>query len=96
MCFTCIHIYLSSTTGEITQENPPSIADILMCITGCTEIPPLGFQETPTISFSFSCTPHFSTCAVEAVLPFSLPGKYDDFVERMCFFIQNSPDFRSA
>ena len=92
---TLLLVYIL-TAGELIADDPPSLADVLMCITGCIEIPPLGFQETPTISFSSSCTPHFSTCALEVVFPLSLPRGYDEFAERFCFFMQNSPDFGSA
>lgn len=51
--------------GKLSQENALSLHDVLMCVTGCSEIPPMGFQETHSdiIIYFITYSPFFDMCS---------------------------------
>ena len=76
-------------------DNPHKLKDVFICLTGCSEVPPLGFQEAvPKIYFSDTDSlPRVSTCALTFTLPYSLPTDFEEFKEKMTFAILNSQGF---
>ena len=88
--------FIIAGTLSSGDEAVPTLNEIFMCMTGCSEIPPMGLVDPPpSITFTPSETPHFSTCAMEIVFPLTLPTDYNDFVSKMSFYIIGSPDFGS-
>lgn len=92
----CLTIFIFLPTGMSKYET--SIPDVLKFITGCTEVPPLGFSKKITISFihrcksGCKCCPKASTCALERMLPTHIKS-FEDIVscggiraERMFWF----------
>ena len=81
-----------------SPDNPhksPTLKDVFIFLTGCSEVPPLGFQEAvPRISFSDTDSlPRVSTCALTFILPYSLPNSLEAFKDKMTFAILNSQGF---
>ena len=76
-------------------DNPHKLKDVFICLTSCSEVPPLGFQEAvPKIYFSDTDSlPRVSTFAVTFTLPYSLPTDFEEFKEKMTFAILNSQGF---
>lgn len=69
-----------------------ALQDILIFVTGSSEIPPAGFQPDPSIEFtSERVFPIASTCSNVLILPLGL--SYDAFRYKMAFGIVNSPGF---
>ncbi|XP_029595761.1 G2/M phase-specific E3 ubiquitin-protein ligase-like [Salmo trutta] len=87
-------------------ECPPlTVAMVLEFATGATVVPPLGFEDTPTIEFLHTARgrlagqqkkkyPEANTCAVTLRLP--LHSTYNAFREFMTSGIVNSPHFGVA
>ena len=81
-----------------SPDNPhksPTLKDVFIFLTGCSKVPPLGFQEAvPRISFSDTDSlPRVSTCALTFMLPYSLPTDLEAFKEKMTFAILNLQGF---
>ena len=94
-CISCTHFFLSSNYRSDNQVRKSSSScrciDVHHRVHLDTSIGVSG--DSDDILFFLLVYTTFSTCALEVVLPLSLPGHYDDFVERMCF---ETPDFGSA
>ena len=77
------------------SESPPSLNDVFMFLTGCSEVPPMGYGSDvyPRIYFSNALVlPKVSTCVLTLTIPYSFPSDFDDFKE-MNFSILNSKGF---
>uniref|UniRef100_A0A8C7NWX5 HECT domain-containing protein n=1 Tax=Oncorhynchus mykiss TaxID=8022 RepID=A0A8C7NWX5_ONCMY len=74
-------------------ENDTILAMVLEFATGATVVPPLGFEDTPTIEFLHTF-PEANTCAVTLRLP--LHSTFNTFREFMTSGIVNSPHFGFA
>ena len=84
--------YQFSSTGLA-----PSMKDILVFLTGCDSIPPLGFGDnSPKIIFTHAVLPTVSTCSLTLRLPLSLPKEFNQFKEKMDFAILGSQGFFGA
>ncbi|XP_031572500.1 uncharacterized protein LOC116306564 [Actinia tenebrosa] len=63
-----------------------SLTDVLKFITGCSQVPPLGFSKKISVSFIGDCTPGCqcrptaSTCSLHLRLPTHLQS-YEDMTE---------------
>lgn len=97
MYFNGFTVY--SSDGECP---PLTVALVLEVATGATVVPPLGFEDTPTIEFLHTARgllagqqkkkyPEANTCAVTLRLP--LHSTYNAFREFMTSGIVNSPTF---
>ncbi|XP_031565225.1 G2/M phase-specific E3 ubiquitin-protein ligase-like [Actinia tenebrosa] len=77
--FICMVEYEGMSKYEV------SLADVLKFITGCTQVPPLGFSKKIAITFvhgcesGCKCRPTASTCALELRLPIHIKS-FDDMV----------------
>ena len=80
---------------ESPQEGTPSIKDVFIFLTGCDTVPPLGFQGTDCeIDFdSEAVVPTVSTCSLTMRLPRTLPLDFEQFKEKMTFYILGSQGF---
>lgn len=89
-----IYIYIFTYHADNPNESP-TLKDVFIFLTGCSEVPPLGFQEAvPKIYFSDTDSlPRVSTCALTFTLPYSLPTNFKEFKEKMTFAILNSQGF---
>lgn len=78
-----------------TTDGMPTLKDIFIFLTGCDTIPPLGFiGADQMIEFdSEEVVPKVSTCSLVFHLPIGLPSEYEDFKERLIFFILGSQGF---
>ena len=60
------------------------LEDVLSFFSGASKIPPLGFDSTPSLSFSDSAIyPTASTCALHLQLPTRYHSDYSLFKEKM-------------
>ncbi|KAF5294704.1 hypothetical protein FQR65_LT19955 [Abscondita terminalis] len=72
-----------------------TLRDILIFATGCIDIPPLGFRNTPTIEFLHNTSkkyPEASTCGLILKLPV-IHSEYINFKNDMSFGIKNGAVF---
>jgi len=80
-----------------------SFEEVLFFATGLKQIPPLGFNPSPTIAFLHdreedgqqSTFPKANTCSCCLQLPV-VQASYDSFVEALVFGIKNSQGFGYA
>lgn len=69
------------------------LEDILKFITGCSSIPPSGFDDNFTVNFTEDhCFSYVSTCTFTLTLPLSLTS-YSKFKETMTEAIISGPGF---
>ena len=92
---------IEEATGElvVTDVDAPNcsihitLADILIFVTGSSDVPPMGFSPKPVIMFSSGTAfPISSTCSNTLTLPLGLC--YEQFKYNIAFGIQNSPGFQ--
>jgi len=80
-----------------------SFEELLFFATGLKQVPPLGFNPSPTISFLHdtedggqqSSFPKANMCSCCLQLP-AVQSSYDTFVKAVIFGIKNSQDFAYA
>ncbi|KAF5278245.1 hypothetical protein FQR65_LT15734 [Abscondita terminalis] len=79
------------------NDDQTTLKDILVFSTGADTIPPLGFEQDPTLCFLYddSLFPTANTCGLQLRLP-TCHKTYDDFVYYMRFGIGNCNDFAFA
>jgi hypothetical protein len=76
-----------------TEEMSLTLEDILVFLTGSSEIPIMGFDPKPAMEFTEnSVFPMASTCSNTLILPLGI-SDYDRFKYNMGFGIINSPGF---
>lgn len=87
------YIY-DSEEGKCTcNTRTVQLEDILKFITGCSSIPPGGFDDNFTVNFTEDhCFPYVSTCTFTLTLPLSLTS-YSKFKETMTEAIISGPGF---
>lgn len=84
-----VHIEIESRRVTVLLET------VLQVISGSSAIPPLGFDETPTIKFSHDPVflfPAANTCTVTITLPTAIE-KAEVFASNITFGIYNSSGF---
>ncbi len=66
-----------------------------MFLTGSDSIPPLGFPDGDcAIEFDhLAVVPTVSTCSLVLRFPMNIPQEYDEFKEKMNFYILGSQGF---
>ena len=75
------------------EEFKLSLEDILIFCTGCSAVPPMGFEINPEIKFQNSSPmPTANTCSLTLSLPLGSKD-YDDFRYKMAFGISNAIEF---
>ncbi|XP_071172623.1 G2/M phase-specific E3 ubiquitin-protein ligase-like [Mytilus edulis] len=75
------------------EDGSVKTEDVLQFITGCSSIPPGGFDSNFTIHFTNDkCYPTVSTCSFDITLPLHL-GDYNKFKEVMIESIISGPGF---
>ena len=93
---------IEAAGGNLAVQHPNSqsgdsninitFEDILAFATGATDIPPMGFESKPTISFDANIKfPTASACANVLTLP--LGQSYEEFERNFSFVILNSYGF---
>lgn len=72
----------------------PSLQDVFQFLTGCSCVPPSGFDVEPSITFDEveAGLPVVSTCALTIAFPNNFPTG-DEFKEKMDLAILSSKDF---
>ena len=77
------------------EEGSPTIQDVMIFLTGCDGVPPLGFGDVlPTIEFNSTGTlPTVSTCALTLYLPLNSPTDFEKFKEMMNLAVLGSQGF---
>lgn len=77
------------------MQGSPTLQDVMVFLTGCDCIPPLGFGDVlPSIEFdAVSTLPTVSTCALTLHLPLNSPTVFEDFKEKMDLAILGSQGF---
>ena len=85
---------VASPTGE-SGQSCPTMKDIMVFLTGCDTIPPLGFSDAaPAILFSdVGVLPTVSTCCLTLTFPRSFPTEFHVFKEKMNLAILGSQGF---
>ena len=85
---------LSLAQGE---HGSPSLRDIMIFLTGCDLIPPLGFSVTPAIEFTDDeMFPKASTCSLTLTFSRKVKTNFADFKEIMDLTILGSQSFGCA
>lgn len=81
-------------TGQGDQGSP-TLQDIMVFLTGCDSVPPLGFGDVqPGILFTDGAVlPTVSTCSLTLCFPRSFPTDFQQFKEKMDFVILGSHGF---
>lgn len=89
-----LYEYILISDGKCQYEDGSvKTEDVLQFITGCSSIPPGGFDSNFTIHFTNDkCYPTVSTCSFDITLPLHL-GDYNKFKEVMIESIISGPGF---
>ena len=84
----CVH--LGSSNGT-----PPTLSDVMVFLTGCDVIPPLGYNgAVPSIKFMTDAVfPMVSICSLTFYILWNFPTDFESFKERMDFAILGSQGF---
>ena len=79
----------------VGESEGPTISDVMVFLTGCDTIPPLGFGDAdPVIMFSDSgVLPFVSTCCLSITFPRSIPTDFEIFKDKMNLAILGSQGF---
>jgi hypothetical protein len=87
--------FLIACDERTPESELPSIEKVLMFLTACNSVPPLGYGVfMPTINFSQSLElPKVSTCALTFTIPLSFPVDQQAFNSKMNECIINSEGF---
>lgn len=77
------------------EDSSPSLKDVMVFLTGCDSVPPLGFGDVePSVHFSGdNVLPTVSTCSLTLRFPLSFPTIFEKFKENMDFAILGSQGF---
>ena len=78
-----------------TDHSTPTPSDVMMFLTGCDSVPPLGFGDaSPAVTFSdMGVLPTVSTCCLTLTFPRSFPTDFQLFKEKMDMAILGSQGF---
>ena len=88
----CIHM-LSIPLAQ--SQGCPTLHDVMVFLTGCDTIPPLGFGDVhPGVVFDDEDRlPTVSTCSLTLHLPHNFPADFQEFKENMDLVILGSQGF---
>lgn len=76
------------------EQGSPSLKDIMIFLTGCESIPPLGFGINPTIEFTDEEQfPISSTCSLNLIFSRKMKTSFTGFKEVMDLTILGSDGF---
>ena len=75
----------------VDGEIPCSLEDVLIFFSGSDQVPPLGFEKEPAISFHDSVLATSSTCDLQLRLP--MHGSYTRFREAMYLSTKGNDGF---
>lgn len=92
-CKPAIYVYYIAT-----GQSSPNLRDVMVFLTGCDCVPPLGFGDVkPGILFSDDAVlPTVSTCSLTLRFPRNFPTDFQQFKEKMDFVILGSQGFFGA
>ena len=88
-------IYYKFVSLKRWPKSSPNLKDVLVFLTGCDVVPPLGFGNvSSSVQFSEAAQlPLVSTCALTLTFPISFPTDPSNFKEKMEFSILGSQGF---
>ena len=95
VCICVVNVCFISTEQRQQSRGSPTLQDVMVFLTGCDSVPPLGFGDsTSSIHFSESGEwPTASTCALSLTFPLNFPTDTELFKEKMDFSILGSQGF---
>ena len=81
---------LPTSDGDI----PCSIEDILVFCTGASQVPPLGFEKYPTLTYHYEgILATASTCDIQLKLPVAHGGDYVKFKDALILSFKGNDGF---